>query len=83
MKDPRFHFQKKYRINPTGLLNFYFIESLKLNGRKQKGIMKNTWEYAKNVYNLDIGYFALYAFIQRYKKFMKWLSKDKPVDIYE
>lgn len=66
-----------------GLLNFYFVESLKLNRGRKKGIMYKTWQYARNIYNIDISYHALYAFIKRYKKFNKWISQDKPIRIYE
>jgi len=81
MRDPRFNFAKKYQVDPDEILNFYFIESLKF--KKKRGRFKATWDYTRNIYSIDLSYHSLYAFIKRYKKFMKWIFKDKPVPTYK
>lgn len=84
MRDPRYHFQKKHHINPSGILNFYFIEGIKLKAKPNKyGLIKLTLNYAKNAYGLNnLTYMQLYYFLKKYQHFMRWLQKGKPVDIY-
>jgi len=83
MRDPRFSFYKKYKINPNVVLNFYFIEGLKLSPKASKyGLIQLTRRYIKNAYGVDLSYWTLYLFLQRYKKFQKWLQRDKPVPIF-
>jgi len=85
MIDPRFHFQKTYHISPAGILNFFMIEGIKLQKKPSKyGLYKLTLNYAKNAYDLkNLTYMKLYYFLTRYQKFMKWLSKNKPIRIFE
>jgi hypothetical protein len=83
MRDPSFTFYKKYKVNPKGILNFFFIEGMKLQPKPSRyGLYKLTWQYAKNAYGLNVSYWTIYFFIQRYKKFQHWLQKDKPVKIF-
>jgi len=84
MRDPRFSFRKKYGVNPNGILNFFFIEGIKLKHNRTKyRLYKMTWNYARNCYNLNIPYHRMWWFLHRYEKFMKWLQKGKPVNIYQ
>lgn len=84
MRDPRFHFQQIYHINPIGILNFFMVEGIKLQKHPSKyGLYKLTFNYARNAYNLEnLTYMKLYYFLTRYQKFLKWLQRNKPIQIF-
>ena len=78
MRDPRFHFQKKYTPNTPKaadvILRFFFLESQK----SKKGIYTLTWNYAKNAYKLKASYSVIKHFLHRYERYLKWHRKGKP-----
>lgn len=83
MKDPRFRFKKKFGIDPLAVLNYFFVESVKFRYKKNYyGVYKRLWLYVKNTYGVNISYYQLLRFIHSYQKFMQWISKGKPVDLY-
>jgi len=89
MIDPRYSFYRKYHVNPNGILNFFFIESIKFKKRIKKrptkyGLYKLTLNYARNAYGRkDLKYYQLYYLIRQYKKFMNWIRRGKPIDTLE
>jgi len=77
MIDPRFLFQKRYGVNPDGIIRFYMIEGIKLQkGPYKYGLFVLTLNYARSAYGLSqLKYHNLWYLINRYKVYQQWLSK--------
>lgn len=78
MKDPRWHFRKKYHLTPEQtdrIIRYYILESPKISSRSR---YSNTTTLFSNLYKTKIPYDAIRYLVYRYSAYSKWRMAGKP-----